>query len=89
MSEEKEVPVEEKSAPDITPEQAVAAEVMIRDESKCNCVSDTVKCGKCSCSLCLNGIEALCAGLSFCCIAMSDVAMASKKCLEQMDCDGH
>jgi len=86
--EKKEAPVEEKP-PAITPEQAVAAEVMIRDESGCSCVSDTVKCCKCSCSLCLNGAEVFCGALSLCCIGMSNLALGCKKCLEEVDCDGH
>jgi hypothetical protein len=88
MSEKKEAPVEEKS-PIVTPEQVVVAEAMIRDESKLSCASNTSKCCKCSWSLFLNSIEALCSGLSICCIGMSDAAIGCKKCLEQADCDGH
>jgi len=95
MSEKKETVVETTSvAPTpssekVSAEQVVVAEAMIRDESKCDALSKTTKCCICSWSLCLNCIEGLCSGLSICCIGMSDIAIGSKKCLEQMDCDGH
>jgi len=84
-------------APAPVPESApiLAPEVMVREQPKSECekcktcLGDSAKCCKCSWSLCLNGVEALCTGLSICCISMSDVALSCNKCLEQMDCDGH
>lgn len=68
-------------------EPVSASEVIVRDPVvKRDAVSH---CCVRSWSLCLNGVEAICSGLSFCCIGLSDLAIGCNKCLEQMDCDGH
>ena len=68
-------------------EPVVATQEIVRDPVvKRDAVSH---CCVRSWSLCLNSVEAICSGLSFCCIGLSNLAIGCNKCLEQLDCDGH
>ena len=75
---------------DANVEPVALAQVILRNEDtdKCTLRKSTYCCIR-SWSLCLNGIEGICSGLSFCCIGLSDLAIGCNKCLEQLDCDGH
>lgn len=69
-------------------ESVVVAEVIQRDEPDTK--QERKKTGNCcvrTWSICLNGIEAICSALSYCCIGCSGLAMSCNKCLEEIDCD--
>lgn len=82
--------IEHDAEPIPQEEPVVPTQVILRDEDpkKCTLKSSTYCCIR-SWSLCLNGFEGICSGLSYCCIGLSGLAIGCNKCLEQLDCDGH